>query len=83
MPATSRHTPHTAHASTPAARSRTARTTLRRRGARGWQVKKMLSWRLSDEPVPDEEEDPQMRDPQVRASIGCTIFLGVRGLYPK
>lgn len=36
----------------------------------------MLAWRLSDEPIgPDEDES--LHDPEVRAQIGCTIFLGL------
>ncbi|KDQ08495.1 hypothetical protein BOTBODRAFT_138946 [Botryobasidium botryosum FD-172 SS1] len=38
-------------------------------------VNKMLAWRLSDEPVA-EEEAPEYRDPAVRASTRVNIFLG-------
>ena len=36
----------------------------------------MIAWRLSDEPIaPDEDEE--LHSPEVRAKIGCTIFLGL------
>lgn len=38
-------------------------------------VNKMISWRLSDEPI-DEEEDDEFKDPEVRKNTKCTIFLG-------
>mmetsp|Transcript_12706 Transcript_12706/g.29319 ORF Transcript_12706/g.29319 Transcript_12706/m.29319 type:complete len:366 (-) Transcript_12706:351-1448(-) len=40
------------------------------------EVRKMLSWKLSDEPIA-EDENEELRDPAVRASTSCTIFLGV------
>lgn len=40
------------------------------------EVNKMIDWRLSDEPITEEEVDPELRDPAVRARTGCTIFLG-------
>lgn len=38
-------------------------------------INKMISWRLSDEPVADDEPE-QYRDPEVRKNTRCTIFLG-------
>ncbi|KAJ1973066.1 Deoxyhypusine synthase [Dimargaris xerosporica] len=38
-------------------------------------VNKMRTWRLSDEPLTEEEPD-EYRDPAVRASTKCKIFLG-------
>eukprot|EP01134_Creolimax_fragrantissima_P005560 CFRG5560T1 len=39
------------------------------------EVKKMIQWRLSDEPITDLD-DEDMRDPEVRKHVRCTIFLG-------
>ncbi|KAF9553872.1 hypothetical protein BGW38_009354, partial [Lunasporangiospora selenospora] len=42
----------------------------------------MRSWRLSDEPMPQEvtedggSVDPELLDPEYRASVKCKIFLG-------
>lgn len=38
-------------------------------------IDEMRAWRLSDEPVTEEEEEG-LRDMQVRRTIGATIFLG-------
>lgn len=38
------------------------------------EVKRMIHWRLSDEPI-REEEDDDLKDPAVRAKVKCTIFL--------
>lgn len=35
----------------------------------------MIKWRLSDEPVRDDEEE-KFKDPEVRKDTRCTIFLG-------
>jgi len=35
----------------------------------------MISWRLSDEPVEDEE-DEDLKKPEDRQKVRCTIFLG-------
>jgi len=35
----------------------------------------MIKWRLSDEPI-EEEEKEELKDPEVRANTRCTIFLG-------
>jgi deoxyhypusine synthase len=39
------------------------------------EINKMLKWRLSDEPI-DPNEDESLKDPKVRGSIKCKIFLG-------
>lgn len=39
------------------------------------EVRRMRAWRLSDEPVGEEERE-EMRDAEVRARTKCTIFLG-------
>ena len=39
------------------------------------EVNKMLKWRLSDEPVP-EDADEEERDPAYRAGVRTKIFLG-------
>lgn len=39
------------------------------------EVRRMRAWRLSDEPVAEDEPD-ELRDPEVRARTRCTIFLG-------
>eukprot|EP00741_Cyanophora_paradoxa_P007332 tig00001107_g7092.t1 len=36
---------------------------------------KMLSWRLSDEPIAEDESD-EFRDPARRAQVRCKVFLG-------
>ncbi|CAO3626071.1 unnamed protein product [Cunninghamella echinulata] len=38
-------------------------------------VEKMIQWRLSDEPVTEDEPD-EYRDPKVRQNTKCKIFLG-------
>lgn len=35
----------------------------------------MATWRLSDEPI-EEEEDEEYKDPEVRANTRCYTFLG-------
>ena len=40
------------------------------------ELRKMLAWRLSDEPVKEDEED-HLRAPEARAAVRTTIFLGV------
>lgn len=39
------------------------------------EVNKMIKYRLSDDPI-DEDETDEYRDPAVRAKTRCTIFLG-------
>ena len=39
------------------------------------EVNKMIDWRLSDEPI-EEDEVEYYRDPEVRKNTRCTIFLG-------
>ena len=39
------------------------------------EVNKMIKWRLSDEPVAEDEEE-QYKDPEVRKKTRCTIYLG-------
>jgi len=39
------------------------------------EIEKMIKWRLSDEPIPEEESD-DYKDPTVRANTRCKIFLG-------
>ncbi|KAJ1617269.1 DHS-like NAD/FAD-binding domain-containing protein [Pavlovales sp. CCMP2436] len=39
------------------------------------EVRKMRAWRLSDEPIEEDERD-DLRDPAVRARTKATIFLG-------
>jgi deoxyhypusine synthase len=38
-------------------------------------VNSMIKWRLSDEPIGEDEKEP-FTDPKVRADTRCTIFLG-------
>ncbi|KAI0347120.1 Deoxyhypusine synthase [Trametopsis cervina] len=38
-------------------------------------VNKMRKWRLSDDPIAEDESD-EYRDPEVRAQTRCNIFLG-------
>ena len=38
-------------------------------------VKKMIKWRLSDEPI-NENENDEFKDPEIRKKVKCTIFLG-------
>ena len=38
-------------------------------------INRMIDWRLSDEPVSEEESDLYL-DPKVREKTRCTIFLG-------
>eukprot|EP01006_Ploeotia_vitrea_P019500 TRINITY_DN51706_c0_g1_i1.p1 TRINITY_DN51706_c0_g1~~TRINITY_DN51706_c0_g1_i1.p1 ORF type:complete len:383 (+),score=219.96 TRINITY_DN51706_c0_g1_i1:86-1234(+) len=40
------------------------------------EVNKMLKWRLSDEPVKEDDVD-EVKDPAYRAKTKCTIFLGM------
>jgi len=40
------------------------------------ELRKMLAWRLSDEPVKEDEEE-HLRAPEARAAVRTTIFLGV------
>jgi deoxyhypusine synthase len=35
----------------------------------------MIKWRLSDEPIKEDEEE-QLREMEVRKNVRCTIFLG-------
>lgn len=39
------------------------------------EVNRMIKWRLSDEPI-EEDEPEDMHDPEVRKNVRCTIFLG-------
>eukprot|EP00696_Hemimastix_kukwesjijk_P001724 gnl/Hemi2/12113_TR4137_c0_g2_i1.p1 gnl/Hemi2/12113_TR4137_c0_g2~~gnl/Hemi2/12113_TR4137_c0_g2_i1.p1 ORF type:complete len:335 (+),score=62.38 gnl/Hemi2/12113_TR4137_c0_g2_i1:50-1054(+) len=39
------------------------------------QVNKMLHWRLSDEPIA-EDEDEALRSPEARQAVKCKIFFG-------
>ena len=39
------------------------------------EVNKMLSWRMIDDPV-NEDEDETYHDPEVRKNVKCTIFFG-------
>ncbi len=34
-----------------------------------------IKWRLSDEPIAEDEDD-ELRDPETRKKLKCTIFLG-------
>ena len=34
-----------------------------------------IKWRLSDEPI-GEDEDEELRDPETRKKLKCTIFFG-------
>jgi deoxyhypusine synthase len=36
----------------------------------------MIKWRLSDEPIAEDEQE-HFKDPEVRANTRCTIFLGM------
>ncbi|GJE84076.1 deoxyhypusine synthase family protein [Phanerochaete sordida] len=38
-------------------------------------VNQMRTWRLSDEPIADDE-DEEFRDPEVRKNVKCDVFLG-------
>ena len=38
-------------------------------------INRMIDWRISDEPVSEEESDLYL-DPKVREKTRCTIFLG-------
>ena len=38
-------------------------------------VNRMISWRLSEEPL-NERDDEETSDPEYRAKVRCTIFLG-------
>lgn len=40
------------------------------------EVNKMISWRLSDEPVDIEKDSPDLLDQEARSKVRCTIFLG-------
>eukprot|EP01125_Pyxidicula_operculata_P000261 TRINITY_DN1033_c0_g1_i1.p1 TRINITY_DN1033_c0_g1~~TRINITY_DN1033_c0_g1_i1.p1 ORF type:complete len:352 (+),score=89.46 TRINITY_DN1033_c0_g1_i1:61-1116(+) len=39
------------------------------------EINNMLKWRLSDEPIPEDEAD-MYKDPEVRKKTRCVIFLG-------
>eukprot|EP01111_Echinosteliopsis_oligospora_P006768 TRINITY_DN2110_c1_g1_i2.p1 TRINITY_DN2110_c1_g1~~TRINITY_DN2110_c1_g1_i2.p1 ORF type:complete len:418 (+),score=106.78 TRINITY_DN2110_c1_g1_i2:102-1355(+) len=39
------------------------------------EINKMRNWRLSDEPIAEDETD-EFKDPEVRKNTKCTIFLG-------
>lgn len=39
------------------------------------EVNRMIKWRLSDDPI-DEDETDHYRDPEVRKNERCTIYLG-------
>ena len=39
------------------------------------EVNKMIKWRLSDEPIADDETE-EFKDPEVRKKTRCTIYLG-------
>lgn len=39
------------------------------------EIRRMLAWRLSDEPIPEDESE-EWRDPELRARTKTTIFLG-------
>ena len=39
------------------------------------EINKMIKWRLSDEPVKEDEEEA-FKDPEVRKKTRCTIYLG-------
>jgi len=39
------------------------------------EINKMIHWRLSDEPI-DEDEADYYKDPEVRKNVRCTIYLG-------
>ena len=39
------------------------------------EIKRMRKWRLSDEPI-KEDEDEELKDPEVRKNIKATIFFG-------
>ncbi|KAI8911372.1 DHS-like NAD/FAD-binding domain-containing protein [Powellomyces hirtus] len=39
------------------------------------EINRMIHWRLSDEPVAEDEQD-EYRDPEVRQNVKCKIFLG-------
>jgi deoxyhypusine synthase len=39
------------------------------------EVNKMIHWRLSDEPMDEDEVEPY-NDPKFRSQVKCTIFLG-------
>lgn len=39
------------------------------------EVNRMIKWRLSDEPIAEDEEE-QYKDPEVRKKTRCTIYLG-------
>jgi len=40
------------------------------------EVKKMIHWRLSDEPLDPEKDLDELADPSFRKNVRCTIFLG-------
>jgi deoxyhypusine synthase len=40
------------------------------------EINKMISWRLSDEPIDAEKEAEEYLDPAYRKTVRCTIFLG-------
>ncbi|TYZ63685.1 hypothetical protein PybrP1_001325 [[Pythium] brassicae (nom. inval.)] len=40
------------------------------------EIKRMRKWRLSDEPIAEDEYDEEKKDPAYRASVKCKVFLG-------
>eukprot|EP01133_Synstelium_polycarpum_P003699 gene3699-4261_t len=40
------------------------------------EINRMISWRMSDDPVKEDEQDESLRDPVQRSRIRCKIFLG-------
>ena len=40
------------------------------------EIKKMISWRLSDEPIDLEKDADEYLDPEYRKTVRCKIFLG-------
>jgi deoxyhypusine synthase len=40
------------------------------------EINRMRAWRLSDDPVAENEPDDDMKDPAVRATVKATIFFG-------
>jgi len=39
------------------------------------EVNRMIKWRLSDDPIEEDEQD-EFLDPEVRKNYRCTIYLG-------
>jgi deoxyhypusine synthase len=40
------------------------------------EVNRMIKWRLSDEPIDEEFDTDEQKDPEYRRNCRCTIFLG-------